>query len=259
MIFKNQRIGGYLLVALGIVNILYFITCFIVFKMFVNFSGFFLILGTVCVLLGIFKVIFYENNFNKLTSRILRVLKVFIYAIAVSFIFIEGCIFINANIEYLKKPDYIMILGSGISGKSMLLVQLQRVEEGLKYIKANPDIKVIVSGGQGTGEDISEAEAMRIYLVQHGVKNENIIKEEKSKNTIENMKYTSENLSKIDGRKDIRLAIVTSNFHVFRAKFLAKRFGFEAEGVPAPVNYLLLPNYCVREYFSIIKSFILTR
>ena len=82
----------------------------------------------------------------------------------------------------------------------MLLVQLQRTQEALKYIKQNPGIKVIASGGQGSGEDISEAEAMRIYLVQHGVKNEDIIKEEKSKNTLGNMKYTREILKKIDGR-----------------------------------------------------------
>ncbi|MBP2031782.1 uncharacterized SAM-binding protein YcdF (DUF218 family) [Clostridium algifaecis] len=257
--FKNQMNVGYLLVIFGIVNILYFLICCIVFNRFVNFSEIFIILGTAYVILGIFKVKLHKNKLNKLARRFLRVLKVFICIICVSFIFIEGCIFVNANIDYHKKPDYIMILGAGISGKNMLLVQLHRTEEGLKYIKKNPGIKVIVSGGQGSGEDISEAEAMRIYLVQHGVNNGNIIKEEKSKNTIENMKYTSEILRKIDGRKNIRLAIVTSNFHVFRAKFLAKRCGFQTESISSPVNYLLLPNYCVREYFGIIKSFIFDR
>lgn len=257
--YNNQKIIGYLSVTLGIVNILYFLICFMVFGMFINFSGFFMILGAAFILSGIMKIKFHENYHNKLSGIFLRVLKIAVYAVLISFIFIEGCIFISANINPHKKPDYIMILGSGIRGRNMLLVQRQRVDAGLEYIKDNPDIKIILSGGQGPGEDISEAEAMRIYLVQHGVKNENIIMEEKSRNTMQNMKYTSDILKKTDVRKNIRLAVVTSNFHVFRAKFLAQRCGFEAEGVSAPVNHLLLPNYCVREYFGIIKSFILDR
>ena len=256
---KNHKGIGYFLVTFGIINILYFISCFIAFSRFVNFSEFFVILGIVCVILGIYKIRFHENNFNKVVKRFLTALKVFIFIIVISFIFVEGCIFVSANESHNRKPDYIMILGGGISGKNMLLVQLQRTQEALKYIKQNPGIKVIASGGQGSGEDISEAEAMRIYLVQHGVKNEDIIKEEKSKNTLGNMKYTREILKKIDGRENIQLAVVTSNFHVFRAKFLAKRYGFQVEGVPAPVNYLLLPNYCVREYFGVVKSFIFDR
>lgn len=257
--YNSQRIIGYLLVVFGAVNILYFLTCFMVYSMIINFSGFFLILGAASILFGIIKIKFYEKYHNKFTSRFLRIFKIAVYLVLISFIFIEGCIFINANVNSHKKPDYIMILGAGIRGRNMLLVQRQRVDEGLEYIRNNPDVKIILSGGQGPGEDISEAEAMRIYLVQHGVKNENIIMEEKSQNTMGNMKYTRDILKRIDGRKNIRLAIVTSNFHVFRAKFLAERCGFEAEGIPAPVNYLLLPNYCVREYLGIIKSFILDR
>jgi len=256
---KNHKGRGYFLVTFGIISILYFIICFIVFNKFVNFSQFFIILGTACVILGAYKIRFHKDNSNKLIGKLLKVLKVFICIIVISFIFVEGCIFVSANASHNKKPDYIMILGGGISGKNMLLVQLQRTQEALKYIKQNPGIKVIASGGQGRGEDISEAEAMRIYLVQHGVKNEDIIKEEKSKNTVGNMKYTREILKKIDGRKTIQLAVVTSNFHVFRAKFLAKRYGFQVEGIPAPVNYLLLPNYCVREYLGVVKSFIFDR
>lgn len=253
---KNHKCIGYLLVIFGIINILYFIICFVAFNRFVNFSQFFIVLGVTCIGLGAYEIRFHEDNSNKLIGKFLKALKFFICIIFVSFVFIEGCIFVSANENHNKKPDYIMVLGGGISGRNMLLVQLQRTQEALKYIRENPGIKVIVSGGQGSGEDISEAESMRIYLVQHGVKNEDIIKEEKSENTVENMKYTKKILDKIDGRKNIQLAIVTSDFHIFRAKFLAKRYGFQVEGIPAPVNYLLLPNYCAREYFGVIKSFI---
>lgn len=257
---KNQKGIGYLLIALGIISILYFVICFLTFHLFVNFSQFFLVLGIVFIVLGILKFRNHKDNINEFIKMFFRVLKILACIIAVSFIFIEGLILINSNnIGHYKKPDYIMILGGGIRGKNMMLIQLQRTQEALKYIKKNPNVKVIVSGGQGKGEAISEAESMRIYLVNHGVKNENIIKEEKSKTTMENMKYTKKILEKIDGRKDIRLVVVTSNFHVFRAKFLAERCGFEAEGIAAPVNKILIPNYFVREYFGVVKSFVFDR
>ncbi|MDD3225263.1 MAG: YdcF family protein [Clostridium sp.] len=249
-----------LLLVLGIANIVYFAVCFLTFHLFVNFSEFFLVLGVVFIIGGILKANFHRENSNKLTIKLIRVLKIIIGLFAVSFILIEGCIIVNGSNSYnYKKPDYIMILGGGIRGKNMLLIQLERTQEALKYIRENPNTKVIVSGGQGKGESISEAEAMRVYLVNHGVNNNNIIKEEKSKTTMENMKYTRKILNRIDGRKNVRLAIVTSNFHVFRAKFLARRCGFEAEGIAAPVTKLLIPNYFVREYFAVVKSFIFDR
>lgn len=244
------------LIILGIINIVYFIVCFLTFKMIVNFSGFFALLGGLLIILGILSMRYmkiYNNN------PIMKVLKTSIILIFLVFVIIQGCIIYSAAKVIKDKPDYIMILGGGIRGRNMLLIQLQRTEKALEFIKKNPDVKIIVSGGQGKGEDISEAESMREYLVGHGVDNNNIIKEEKSTNTMENMKYTKNILKAIDNRDDLKIGIVTSNFHVFRAKFLAKRAGLNGEGIAAPSNELLLPNFTVRESFAVIKSFFIDR
>lgn len=244
---------------LGILNILYFIVCFLVFKMIVNFSPFFLVVGIIFVLLGLLNINYSGRNNNIILKRFIGIVHIFIILFIIIFIMIETCIVYSANKHLNKKPDYVMILGAGIQGKNMLLIQRQRTDTALEFIKKNPDIKIIASGGQGPGEDISEAEAIREYLVKHGVKNENIIKEEKSRSTIENMKYTKAILKNIDGRNNLKVAIVTSNFHMFRAKFLAVRVGIDTEGISAPVRDLLLPNFSVRECFAIIKSFFLDK
>lgn len=179
--------------------------------------------------------------------------------VAVSFIFIEGNIIYNAHTNIESKPDYIIVLGAGIRGRTMQLVQLQRTETALTYIKKYPEAKVVLSGGRGPGEEISEAEAMREYLVRKGVSSNRIIKEEKSKNTVENMKFSYNIIKAISGSRKQNIAIVTSNFHVFRARFLAKRVGMNSEGIAAPVTKLLIPNYYVREYFAVIKSFLFDR
>ncbi|AGK95304.1 YdcF family protein [Clostridium pasteurianum] len=259
MIYLKCHVFEKIIIMLGILSLLYFIICFLTFNIIVNFSLFFALMGIIFIAVGILRISLREKYKNKIIKRAFRIFNISIILILSVFIFIEACIVYSANKTVKDKPDYIMILGGGIRGRNMLLIQLQRTEKALEFIKRNPNVKVIVSGGQGKGEDISEAESMKEYLIKHGVNSENILKEEKSKNTMENMKYTAEILNKIDSRPNPKIAIVTSNYHVFRAKFLARRAGLNVEGIAAPVNNILLPNFSIRECFAIIKSFFMDK
>lgn len=253
---KLTLISSKVYIAFGIVCVLYFITCMLVYKMVVNFTSFFLLVGLLLIIFGIVKCKI-DSNSNLIIRIAVKIIKVFFSLVLISFILVEGSIIFSANVNDNKEPDYIMVLGCGLYGKNMLTPQYQRAETALVYIKEHPKAKIVVSGGQGPLETISEAEAYKIYFVKNGVKAEDIIEESKSKTTMENMRYTADILKKVDGRKNLRIAVVTSNYHLLRAKFLAKRCGFTAEGVPAPVQNLLLPNFAVREYFGVIKSFFL--
>jgi uncharacterized SAM-binding protein YcdF (DUF218 family) len=238
----------------GSLSIFYFVACLLVFHMVVNFSQFYALLGIISISLGFYRM----KHDEFITNRTIKITVIVVLALLVlSFVLVEGLIISGVRETAKRKPDYIVILGAGINGRKMLQPQMQRVQVGMKYMRKYADIKVVLSGGRGYGEDISEAEAMRIYLVQHGINHDQIIMEQKSSNTIENIKFTSELLNNIDGRKDLKIAIVTSNFHMFRAKYLAKKYGFTPEGVAAPVNILLLPVFCIREYFSILKVIML--
>lgn len=251
---KQGLIINRFFIIFGILCIIYYFICLLVYKIIVNFTPFFLVAGVFFILFGILR-----NRLNKNTKAVFKFIDVFLLLLFFLFAFVEGNIALNANVNDNKEPDYIMVLGCGLYGKNMLTPQYQRAKAALAYIREHPKVKIVVSGGQGPLETISEAEAYKIYFIKNGVKAENIIEESKSKTTMENMKYTADILKKTDGRKNLRIAVVTSNYHVLRAKFLAKRCGFTAEGVPAPVQYLLLPNFAVREYFGVIKSFFLDK
>ena len=122
--------------------------------------------------------------------------------------------------------------------------------EGNKITK---NIKIIVSGGQGNGEDISEAQAMYDYLVQNGIPADIIIKEDKSTNTEENFRFSE----KFIEDKSAKIGIVTNNFHIYRAKKLAHAKGLDnITGIPASSDNVLFINYMVRESIGIVKDYL---
>lgn len=84
-----------------------------------------------------------------------------------------------------KKLDVIIVLGAQVRGKKITNSLKRRLDRGIAYLKENPETRVVVSGGQGKGEDVTEAFAMAQYLVSHGIAEEQISLEEKSRNTYE--------------------------------------------------------------------------
>lgn len=248
---KGKVIGN-LFIIFGIINILYFLVCTITYKMYINFTGFFVALGAICILIGI---VYKKRKFKK-SHYVFRTMVCLILCV---FVFTEGILIYNGKTEYKGKLDYIVVLGAGLRGRTMLSTQYQRAQRAMEYVKDNPDIKIVVSGGKGSGESITEAEAMKEYFLNKGVKNENIIVEDKSKNTFQNLKNTKSILDKISNGKSIKVGVVTSNFHMTRAKFLGKRVGLKLYGIPAPIKTLLIPQCYVREFFAVYKSLIFDR
>ena len=114
-----------------------------------------------------------------------------------------------------KNLDYIIVLGAHVDGTRMTLALLERARRALLYLEENPGTKAVLSGGKGTGENISEAEAMYRYLTGHGIDGSRLILEEKSTSTKENLAFS---LRKI-GTCNCSVGVVTNNFHVWRMWF----------------------------------------
>ena len=114
----------------------------------------------------------------------------------------------------------------------------------------------MVSGGQGKGEDMTEALAMRNFLVDNGVDPSLIIMEDKSTNTYENFLYSKNVLEEETVKEDFTITIISNNFHMYRAKFLAKEVGFNTHGYPAPSHKASALVFYVREFFGVIKAYI---
>ena len=128
------------------------------------------------------------------------------------------------------------------------------MDKALWYLEQQLTVPVVVSGGQGRRELISEAEAMKRYLVQNGIDERRIIKEDKSTSTMENFKFSKEILMDMGITCD-SITVVTNDFHMFRSKLLAKRNGFNAYALASKTPDFVLPNCYIREYFAFVKSF----
>jgi uncharacterized SAM-binding protein YcdF (DUF218 family) len=109
--------------------------------------------------------------------------------VGVSFLFTKSLViseFVTDDSQ-THDVDYIVVLGAGLRGSKPSITLKQRLDASLNYISSHKDIPIIVSGGQGPGDDISEAEAMKDYLTSNGGSKERIVLESKSTSTEENL------------------------------------------------------------------------
>lgn len=212
--------------------------------------------GFIIILFGIFDKLTESHSFRVKTKGLRKFLLVALIIIATSFILIESFVILNVNSYQNEKTDYVLVLGAGLRGKEPSLTLSKRLITSVEYLKAHPEVKVIVSGGQGEGELITEAEAMKRYLIKNGINKERIIKEEKSTSTKENIIFSKNILDKIEGDKNHKIMLITSDFHMFRAKYLARKNGLTVYGKSAKTPTFVFINYMIREYFAVIKSFI---
>ncbi len=162
--------------------------------------------------------------------------------------------------RYIPKfnKDYIIILGCMIKKDGSLTPLLKsRVDRAIEFSKmqkdnANKDITFVVSGGKGSDEPISEAEAMKEYLISKGINANKIIVENKSKSTYENIKYSYELISK--KKKDAKLAVSTTNYHVFRAGVIADEQGIHVGGIGAKTKAYFWINAFIREFIATLYT-----
>ena len=122
------------------------------------------------------------------------------------------------------------------------------VQAALAWLEAHPDCVAVVSGGQGPGETMTEGEAMQIWLEAKGVDPSRIIVEDRATSTMENLEYSFELIRAAGGEPDGNVAIVTSEYHLCRAKRMARALGAEPVGIAAETTLPSMRiNYFIRE------------
>lgn len=216
------------------------------------FAGFWIFAGVGLILLGCI-LMYISYHHMKLPNPWNYIITAIIAVGFCVFLLIEGTIIYYSNKEAETGADYVIVLGAQIRGTTVTKSLKKRLDTAVEYLKDNTKTLVIVSGGQGAGEDITEAEAMSRYLKTKGISENRIIKEEKSTNTAENIKYSK---VLIKGEEP-KVVIVTNGFHVFRALSIAKKQGLsKAQGLAAPSDKILVLNYYIREAAGVIKDFL---
>ena len=179
--------------------------------------------------------------------NLITVFAVFGFACSVitaAFLYLYGT---DDNVTY--NEDYLIVLGCGLRGETPTEPLRARLDTALGYLEQNRDCKVIVSGGRGSGESITEAEAMRRYLTERGVEASRIITEGKSTSTTENFRFSNKQTE--NELASSQAAFVTNDFHIYRAYSLARLQGFNFTHIHADTSwYNLAPSY-LREILAI--------
>ncbi|MCI1635914.1 YdcF family protein [Bifidobacterium sp.] len=149
--------------------------------------------------------------------------------------------------------DYIIIHGAGLSGVRPTPLLQGRLDKALRlWNQQKRKPLLIVSGGQGADEEISEAEAMRRYLVdeQH-VPQDSVLSEDKSTTTLENLRFSKNIMDAHSDSSRYRCALVTSDYHVFRAAEYAHQVGVAADGIGSHTRGYYWPTAFIREFIAI--------
>lgn len=216
---------------------------------------FFLIWGVMGAGFGIISLLCAKPAWRRKIPLFMRRLFWVLFGIGLVVLFlVEGLVMSRCHAEGVPDADYLIVLGARWKPEGPSRVLMYRLDAAVVYLYQNPNTKVIVSGGKGPGEPISEAEGMAGYLIDAGIAKERIFQENTSVNTYENLRNSA---AFLDKAKD-SVVIVTNNFHVFRSEKLAKGQGYQnATGLAAHSFKPMQVHNLFREFFGVMKDFLM--
>lgn len=222
----------------------------VLFFLMVGFFGFvlvFLVLWTLCA----------HERFSKIATVLQRCYIVG-FAIGLAFFMtLQGLLISSARTEQTQ-VDCIIILGAGLRNSAPGQILRTRLDAAIAFLQTQGDIPVIVAGGLGEGESITEAEAMSRYLIARGIDESRIWQEGSSTRTLENLAFSlaimEENGMDVS---NVTVGIVSNEFHLFRAKLIAGNLGMDAVGVAASTpGFSTRVLYFSREAFALARELI---
>ena len=211
-----------------------------------------ILLGEAAFFLALFGPYFTEGDYShSLWFLICMMVSVTVIYGSMSFlIFMIYTLFLQI-IPRKKDFDYVIIHGAGLlDGQRVSKLLRDRIDKAIEVYRKDPTPpKLIPSGGQGSDETISEAEAMKSYLMEQGIPEKDIILEDASKTTYENLLNSKKIMDIIEGRK--YTALVTSNYHVYRALRYCRKISLVCTGIGSHVAFYYWPSALIREFIAI--------
>ena len=171
------------------------------------------------------------------------------------------CAFLSTRYKPPFDKDYVIILGCGIRKDGTLTPILKgRVDAAIRFereqfAQTGRHAKLVPSGGQGSDEIISESEAMKRYLLEQGYPEEQLIKEDKSVNTDQNIRFSREKImADAENPETVKAGVATTNYHIFRAYILAAKYKLDAQGISAKTKWYFYPNAFLREFAGLLYA-----
>ncbi|MFR5602094.1 MAG: YdcF family protein [Lachnospiraceae bacterium] len=195
------------------------------------------------------------------------------------FVIVEVLVFTGVTAAPPNSLDYVIVLGTKVNEKGISNSLKKRLDRAIEYTEQNPDTILVLSGGQGEDEPQTEARAMYEYLAYNGVPQKQMILEERSTSTVENMAYSKVAIDedihrkKTEAKKQydrgpiapgpymaaqdkpVQIGVLTNDFHVYRAKQIGRKWGMDGiYGIAAESDLIMFPHLCVRECLAILKD-----
>ncbi len=218
-----------------------------------NIASFFPLGLALCLL--IFKFFGYLER-NKIADIIYKFMIFALCYFTITFSALCISTIVHTFIPPTTNHDAIVVLGAGLNKGDQLSRTLKARLDKTLAIYDNSGKPIIVSGGQGSDELISEAQAMKTYLVENGINEDNIYMEDKSTSTKQNFLYSEDILDDLF-EDNYEILYVSSNFHIFRSFIYMTRADIYGAGIGCNTPWYMLPRDLLREYLAIHSCLLL--
>ncbi len=201
----------------------------------------------------------FQNKLNQKTKNAkwawaLRIVLITGYTAFTLLFAVESALMLDAIYAAPPTDATVVVLGCSVKGETPSLMLRYRIDTAEKFLKENPEANAVLSGGQGPGEDISEALCMYRELTARGIDGDRLYMENRSTSTIENVNFSKEIIDR-EGL-NTTVAVVSNNFHLYRASLVVRDAGLTYSGLPAFSPYPSLATYIMREYLGILAQWL---
>lgn len=265
-----------ILIGLGVLCVAYFIVIVVYAGIGTSFAFIWLFFAALLLFL-VYGRWYYSRNMDRIPRWVPVSVVTTCVAGVVALAVLCVLVFLGAASSDKKNLDYVIVLGARVKEHTVSNSLKKRLDKTIEYAEENPDTILVLSGGRGPGEDVSEAEVMRQYLEYNGVRPEQLLIEDRSVSTVENIAYSKVVIEEHRNRdkkelvpltrrttsvpyaiapdKPLEIGVLTSNFHIYRARLTAEKWGIEnVYGISADSDPVLFIHLCVRECASIVKD-----
>lgn len=217
----------------------------------------YIVVGVFCIGYGSVCILTKKTYFSYLHKGIKAMIIILITIGLVAFTYLQVLIISQGMHKEVGNSKYVVVLGALVNGDKISTSLRYRLDAAITMYEEEEDLVFVVSGGQGPEENNSEAYYMKKYMVEQGVPSKQILMEDKSRDTYQNLQYSKEVIEK-DAKEDVSSITVVSNaFHTYRAKFLAEKVGFkDVYTYGAKMHLPTIPHYYIRESIGVLKDLI---
>jgi uncharacterized SAM-binding protein YcdF (DUF218 family) len=170
-----------------------------------------------------------RSRFKKIAKAVLLILGVLVLAVGL----IASRIYSFRNVRSDAPADAAVVLGAAVWRADVSPVFRERINHGIDLYRKGKVRKLIFTGGQGNPGEPTESSAAKKYALKNGVSAHDILIEEKSHNTFENIVYAKQ-LADSHGIK--RVLIVSDPLHMRRAMTMTSDVGLVADPSPTPTT-----------------------